>query len=161
MKKFIVSLVIVLLAAIPVVVFFLTRGGGSDIAEGKYVLVNDTRFPDAYAVVKGKTIQFFNIDLNAYYQENMIEMYRRVEKNRTEAYTPLSDEELFRLTDLNSDFVDNAISFSDVQAQKVGTKQYNYTFIHEPFGIIIRYDSAQKTITMMQDGVNIQFQKQK
>jgi len=160
-KKLIVLLIIVLLVVTPIIVYFLTRGGGSDIAEGKYAIVNDTRFPDAYAVVKGKTIQFFNIDLNAYYQETMIEAYRRVEKSRTEPYTPMSDGELFRLTDLNSDFVDNAISFSNIEADKVGTNQYNYDFIHAPFGIIIRYDSARKTITTMHHGINIQFQKQK
>jgi len=160
-KKLIVLLIIVLLVVTPIIVYFLTRGGGSDIAEGKYVIVNDTKFPDAYAVVKGKTIQFFNIDLNAYYQETMIEAYRRVEKSRTEPYTPMSDGELFRLTDLNSDFVDNAISFSNIEADKVGTNQYNYDFIHAPFGIIIRYDSARKTITTMHHGINIQFQKQK
>lgn len=160
-KKLIVLLIIVLLVVTPIIVYFLTRGGGSDIAEGKYAIVNDTRFPDAYAVVKGKTIQFFNIDLNAYYQETMIEAYRRVEKSRKEAYTPMSDEELFQLSDLNSDFVDKAISFSGIEADKVGTNQYNYNFIHAPFGIIIRYDSARKTITTMHHGINIQFQKQK
>lgn len=160
-KKLIVLLIIVLLVVTPIIVYFLTRGGGSDIAEGKYAIVNDTRFPDAYAVVKGKTIQFFNIDLNAYYQKTMTEIYRRAEKSRTEPYTPMSDEELFQLTDLNSDFVDKAISFSSIEADKVGTKQYNYVFIHAPFGIVIRYDSAQKTITMMNEGINIKFQKQK
>lgn len=126
-KKLIVLLIIVLLVVTPIIVYFLTRGGGSDIAEGKYVIVNDTKFPDAYAVVKGKTIQFFNIDLNAYYQETMIEAYRRVEKSRTEPYTPMSDGELFRLTDLNSDFVDNAISFQILR--RIKSERTNITMI--------------------------------
>ena len=123
--------------------------------------MNDIRFPEAYAVVKGKTIQFFNIDLNAYYQETMIAAYRKVEKARTEDYIPMSEEELNRLSDLNSEFVNNAADFSNAQVQKVGTKQYNYNFLHAPFGIIIRYDAANKTITTMHHGINIEFQKQK
>ena len=162
-KKIIVLLIIVLLATVPVVVYLLTRGGGSDIAEGKYVIVNDTRFPDAYTVVKGKTIQCFNIDLNAYYQDKMMKGYRRVEESRTWEYVPATEDELYRMTDVNSIMVSHALDYSNIRATKVGTRLFNYSFIigDGPFGMVIRYDSAQKTITMMQDGVNIQFQKQK
>ena len=67
-KKIMVFIIVIALATIGVVGYLIIRNG-SRIPEGKYMIKNYAEFPDAYAIVSGKTIQFYNIDFNSMYRE--------------------------------------------------------------------------------------------
>ena len=156
MKKIIISVIIVILLAVTLTANYI---GGAEFTEGKYKIQDFAEYPDAYIEVKGNTIQFYNIDLNAIYRDYQVAEYR---KALTKGFPVKLDEEgIKKASDFNARFVDEPfeLDFSD---SKTGT----FTYIHyclddesEMFRLIIIYDSLHKTIRINNAEQEILFKK--
>lgn len=162
-KKFfktigIVVAILISMGGLGTLIFFNYVGDGS-YTEGKYIIQNCEEYPDAYIKVKGDTIQFFNIDLNALCQDKkMKDYYRSVEKGNTE---PFLEEDLARVSDYNRAFVDNQWTMKYDEYSKSGTFKYvDFCMIEDTlFGIVLHYDSFHKTIEVYYSGESIMFKK--
>ena len=152
MKKILYGAVVVVLAAILVAVIWLTRSGGSRIAEGTYRIRNCEKYPDAYIVVKEDTIQLFNFDLNAEYRDDIYSSAMKMKEKKFDQVKNLSDEELYELCDLNSLFVDVPYRMTKeyTTINQKGTFEYGYYF----FGgftvnhVLYDYDSFHGTLKL-------------
>ena len=109
-KKIIILIIIIALAAIGVGGYLILRNART-IPEGKYMIKNYAEYPDAYAIVSGKTIQFFNIDFNEMYRERELYYVLTAQEERGVLDTGYTKEELIELSDLNRLVVKNRIIF--------------------------------------------------
>ena len=138
---------------------FFNYVGDEKYTEGKYKIQNCSEYPDAYIEVKGDTIQFHNIDLNKLYREKTIEEYNKyVEMG---SFEELPKEVFSRISDYNRAFVDNPWVMEYYEDNKTGTFTYiNYCMIEDDwFGIVLHYDSFNKSIRMVRHGESYTFKK--
>lgn len=144
------------------IVYFLTRIGGEGLPIGRYNIVDNARFPEAYIQVMDTTVQFFNIDLNEYYQEKQMTTYRRVLDNDQDWYGIVSDDELRNMTDLNAVFVERAYDYTKHSAKKIGTNIVAYLMLyHDNFlGLAIHYNTKTGHLDVMRSGITIAFEKE-
>ena len=68
MKKIIIAIACGIAVLLLLVVFVFTQTGKNGMKLGRYNIVDNDKYPDAYLEVTETTLQFFNIDLNEYYQ---------------------------------------------------------------------------------------------
>lgn len=156
----ILSIMIFLITSL-VAVYFVTRPPENGIPSGIYMIKDNDRYPNAYAEVSEKTIQFFMIDLNEYYQEMQKTSYRRVIENDPGYYGVVTEDELNMLTDLNAIYVDNPYDYSTSEVSKVGTNLYSYfTLYHDNFlGVVTHYDTKDKLLKIMRNKVVLTFER--
>lgn len=157
--KFVAIVIVAILVMVGVFVF--VNIGGAKISEGKYKIIGVEEYPDAYIQVEGNNIQFYNIDLNAIYQQGQLDNYNNmIEKGFPATYT---DEQIKEYSDLNKMFVENSytIDYETNDDNKSGT----FTYIHycivdnAAFGFVLEYDSFNKTIQINSPIKNILFEK--
>lgn len=148
--KNVIKIPLIILAALLliIVVFRFTYIGDGRIDDGTYEITGFDQYPDAYIVVAGDTVQFYNIDLNKIYQAGELEQYKEiVEKNQD---LEMTEEEVARYSDLNTLMVQNAypINYDEQADSKTGTFTYSYSMYPGQwgFGFGIEYDSFHKTI---------------
>jgi len=155
MKKIIISVIIVILLAVTLTANYI---GGAEFTEGKYKIQDFAEYPDAYIEVKGNTIQFHDIDLNAIYREHQMSVYKDAS---AKGFLEVLDEEALKTaSDFNARFVDAPfeLDFSD-------TKEGTFTYIHhcrdesQIFGLVIIYDALHKTIKINNAEQEIVFKK--
>lgn len=161
-RKILIILGIILLLAIPLVVLFTLKMTGKRFANGIYYAVDCEEYPDAYLVVKGKTLQFYNIDLNAEYgQEQLDDIYEAHNNENLLFRIEISDEELLERADLNNIFVNNPYEYNPEKCYKEGTFIYYYPFMtySNLMRLDIVYDSWNKTIKIMNYQLQITFKK--
>ena len=129
---------------------------------GRYNIVGNDKYPDAYLEVTDSTLQFFNLDLNEYYQADQMREYRMVLENDPGWYGIVSDEELTELTDLNAVYVERAFNYSNCAITKVGTNVYRYfTYYHDNFlGFGTRYNTKTREIEIKRGDVVLVFKKE-
>ncbi len=143
----IISILIVSVLLLATMIFVINIGG-AQIAEGKYKIVGYKEYPNAYIEVKGNYIKFYNIDLNAIYQDGQVDNYVNMIEAGYES--DLSDEQVKTLSDLNEMYVNNSymIDYQDVEDNKNGTFSYIYFCLQDdhPFGFVLEYNSFDKTI---------------
>lgn len=167
MKKktriFIVIIILALAASSLIVVYVLTKTSDDRIPPGIYRIKENDKYPDAYIEVTEHTIQYFNIDLNEYYQEMQMLSYRRVVDNDPGYYGVISDEQLRILTDLNSVYVDRPFDYSRFEAIKTGTNIYTYRMTyHDNFlGVGLRYYTNTHQLEAKRNDVILVFEKGK
>lgn len=144
------------------VVFFLTRTSREGLSIGKYDIAGNDKYPNAYIEVTDNTIQFFNIDLNEYYQAEQMRVYRMVLDNDPGWYGTVSDDELRSMADLNAVFIEKPYDYSQIDAKKIGTNLMAYLMLyHDNFlGLAIHYNTKTKHIDVMRDGVILSFEKE-
>ncbi|MBR5347974.1 MAG: hypothetical protein IK125_01925 [Lachnospiraceae bacterium] len=144
------------------IVYILTRPQNDRIPIGKYRIKDNIKYPDAYIEVTEHTIQYFNIDLNEYYQEMQMHSYRRVVDNDPEYYGVITDEQLKKLTDLNTVYVDQPFDYSEVEAIKTGTNTYTYRMTyHDNFlGVGLRYYTNTHRLEARRNEVILVFEKE-
>mgnify|MGYP006878188295 CR=1 FL=1 len=76
-KKWIAfGIVAALLIAVLVIVLRFTKKQTKGIADGKYMVVDCPEYPDAYIIVKNNSIRIYNIDVNAIYRNEQVEIGR-------------------------------------------------------------------------------------
>lgn len=163
MKKFIkIGLGVFLAVALLVVVIVIGKVGGAQIAEGTYKIKECKDYPDAYISVEENKVQFHNIDLNAIYQEEQMKSYMSmVESGATSSIT---DEQLKEISDLNSLFVSNPYEL-DYESIGDESKSGTFTYIYfcynsnSPFGLVLEYNSFDKTIQINSPVLNLIFEK--
>ena len=161
-KKILFIIAIIVLITIPTVIFFTLKINGKSMSNGTYYAVNCEEYPDAYVVVKGETIQFYNIDLNAIYREDQLNSVYMKQNNENLSFnTGLTDEELLELSDLNNMFVNNPYKYDSEDRWKEGTYIYYYRCLSYGnwFGLHLLYDSWNKTITINNYQLKITFEK--
>jgi len=155
MKKIIISVIIVILLAVTLTANYI---GGAEFTEGKYKIQDFAEYPDAYIEVKGNTIQFHDIDLNAIYREHQVSEYRKAVTKGIPV--KLDEETLKTASDFNARFVDAPfeLDFSDT---KDGTFSYTHFCYDESqiFGLVIIYDALHKTIKINNAEQEIVFKK--
>ena len=161
-KKILFIIAIIVLITIPTVIFFTLKINAKRMASGTYYAVNCEEYPDAYVVVKGETIQFYNIDLNAIYREDQLNSVYMKQNNENLSFnTGLTDEELLELSDLNNMFVNNPYKYDFKDGWKEGTFVYllRCDGYERLFGLYLLYDSWNKTITINNYQLQITFKK--
>ena len=147
MKKTILIILGILLAVgILLAAFFISQTGGSRIADGTYQITSDNS--DAYITVYRNELQFHNIDLNALYQEEQLQVYKRLVDQGS--ISELTSEQLTQASDLNALFVTQpwVLNYDEMVMDKTGTFTYVY-YCYVPdtyFGKVLQYDSLHKTI---------------
>lgn len=141
---------IVLVVAVALLVggFLMSRQGDGKIADGTYRVTNSETYPDACIVVRGNEIQFYNIDLNALYQELARKNFEVWQEKGVGA--KLTEEQIEQFSDLNEMFVSNAwlIDYNLTVTSKEGTFTNAYFCMvrDTTFGLILQYDSLHRTI---------------
>lgn len=141
---------IVLVVAVALLVggFLMSRQGDGKIADGTYRVTNSETYPDACIVVCGNEIQFYNIDLNALYQELARKNFEVWQEKGVGA--KLTEEQIEQFSDLNEMFVSNAwlIDYNLTVTSKEGTFTNAYFCMvrDTTFGLILQYDSLHRTI---------------
>lgn len=120
------------------------------IADGTYRIRNCSEFPDAYIVVKGNKIQFYNIDLNKLYREEELKDFKGWIEHGIGV--EMTQEQIEKASDLNELFVTNPweIAYDLEGNNKQGTFSYVYFCIVKDtcFGLVLQYDSLHKTIQL-------------
>lgn len=165
MNKTIIKTISIIIAAvivlISVIAFVRTQTG--EIASGVYKIKAFDEYPEAYIKIKDDTIQFFNIDLNAIYQDGQMDMYESYAERYPEY--ALTQEQVSEYSDLNAVFVEQAyvIDYETSGDAKSGTFEYTY-FLYPgnnnvQFGLVILYDSIHKTIHINNEIQEITFEK--
>lgn len=160
MKKiFGVSFISIILIIVLLLAVKLSSAFSSSMNDGKYKILDEELYSDAYIEVKDNTIRFYNIDLNEIYRQGQYENYLNIKNNGIDF--GLSDEELYEKSDLNRIFVDNAYEV-DVTDSKEGTFLYCYYCLDNDvnmFGFPIEYNSWDKTIQINSPIKTLKFQK--
>ena len=157
--KYVLGGIILLIVTIVIVRFTYTDN--EKLGDGTYEIEDNEEYPDAKIVVKDGNLQFFNIDLNAIYQEKQIKEY----KSLIEKYPDLafSDEELKKYSDLNAWFVKQPyeIDYDRQCFGKEGTFSYGYALYPGTmsFGFGLEYDFWHKTIRVQHFVKEITFSK--
>ncbi len=161
-KAFITIVIGLSLIVVFFTVYILTRTQNDRIPVGKYRIKDNDKYPDAYIEVTEHTIQYFNIDLNEYYQEMQMLSYRRVVDNDPGYYGVISDEQLRILTDLNSVYVDRPFDYSRFEAIKTGTNIYTYRMTyHDNFlGVGLRYYTNIHQLEAKRNDIVLLFEKE-
>ena len=150
MKKVIVIIAIVLVVLGVVGIYYFS--GHAEVAEGIYKVQEYEKYPEAYIEVKDGKAQFFNIDLNALYKENIVKCYiESIERERK--ITSSEKKEIENSIDLNKQFCD--VSFvldynspgNFVNSDGIG--EYNFGFVTEIDYLAYEYDWKAKNITLV------------
>lgn len=147
-----VKICICSLAAIVFLMLVIVVGNASSgrIAEGTYRIRNCSEFPDAYIVVKGNKIQFYNIDLNKLYREEELKDFKAWIEHGIGV--EMTQEQIEKASDLNELFVTNPweIAYDLEGNNKQGTFSYVYFCIVKDtcFGLVLQYDSLHKTLQL-------------
>lgn len=166
MKKktriFIVIIILALAASSLIVVYVLTKTSDDRIPPGIYRIKENDKYPDAYIEVTDRTVQYFNIDLNDYYQDMQMLSYRRVVDADPGYYGVITDEQLKKLTDLNAVYVDQPFDYSGFEAIKTGTNTYAYRMTyHDNFlGVGLRYYTNTHRLEAKRNDVILVFEKE-
>ncbi len=169
MKKKIKVVAIVLLLLLVIgltilAVMYINGAFSQELSDGKYYIVGNTEYKDAYVEVKDDQIQFHNIDLTAIYREQLAKDFRKIIKNHPEKDLP--DEELYELLDVNKWLVDK--SYTMRYDPKNPHEYETFVYVHHLIGpnfevvkdvMVLHYNSLKKTITIMRDGIEIEFKR--
>ena len=161
-KKTLIIIGIILLITIPLAVNFLLKINTKKITDGTYYAVNCEEYPDAYVVVKGDTLQFYNIDLNAIYQKDQLNSVYKAHNNENLSFRiDVTEEELLKLSDLNDMFVNNSCKYDLSKGWKNGTFVYSFRCVtyHDWFGLYFLYDTWNRTITINNYQLQITFKR--
>lgn len=161
-KKTLIIIGIILLIAIPFAVNFILKINSSKMRNGTYYAVDCEEYPDAYVVVKGETLQFYNIDLNAIYQEEQLNgVYKAHNNENLSSRIDVTEEELLKLSDLNDMFVKNPCAYDMSKGWKDGTFVHVFRCVRYQgwFGLYFIYDSWKGTIKINNSQQQITFKK--
>lgn len=163
MKKGIKICIGIILAVVLLLsVVVITKTGGAEITEGTYKITDYAAYPDAYIVVKENKLQFYNIDLNAIYQEAQLEDYKEMQEHGLEFH--ITEQQLGKISDLNELFVSNPYELdyeSSTKDNKTGTFTYVYFCYNGdyPFGLVLEYNSLHKTVKINSPEQTLIFEK--
>ena len=140
--------VIVLIILVVPMILFLCFRDNSELKEGIYKVQESKEYPNAYILVENDSIQFFNIDLNALYKEEMVERYIFYQESE---YGKLSDEEKNEIKasiDLNKLLCDQSYKINYETQIKDGWNEYSNMFCKinsiNSFGYL--YNASLETI---------------
>ncbi len=161
-KKMKLIIALIVIAVIPIAIVLYLKLGNGNISDGTYHIVGNGEFPDAYIVVKGKTIQLYNIDLNSYWRQKQYDRIVKMQNSEALGFsTGLSDEQLWAAADLNAMFVDNSYEYDPDLQKKTGTYEYEYPCLSTGnlFGVFLTYDSWNKTICVENMGIQLNFER--
>ena len=144
--KWIILAVVILL--IPVVILLVTKLGKNSFKKGRYNITECPEYPDAYAVVSTKGIRFYNIDLNALFQEHQFKSLSRFQEMGL--ISGYSDEDLKSLSDLNKMFVENEFDFEKAVGKKVSSHEYYYSCLDflDAIGLVFVYHDNDLSFTI-------------
>lgn len=141
---------IALALVILIIIIAVGNISSGKIAEGTYRIRNCSEFPDAYIVVKGNKVQFYDIDLNKLYREKELESFKGWVEHGVGV--EMTEKQIEKASDLNELFVTHPweIDYDIVGDNKDGTFTYIYFCIVKdtPFGLVLQYDSLHKTIQL-------------
>lgn len=161
-KRILLVIGLILLITFPITICVIFRVSDSDMADGTYHVVDCETYPNAYIIVKGQTVQFYNIDLNATYGDSQFEeVYWMQTRKEAPIDTGYTIEELKQMADLNVAFCENSYNYSKVNVHKQGTFTYWYPCRTDAqfFGLQLIYNSWDRTIKINNYQMNILFKK--
>ncbi|MCR5742850.1 MAG: hypothetical protein K6F92_03855 [Lachnospiraceae bacterium] len=145
-KKVIIAVVAVLMLAVLGGAIYYFASSGNKIANGTYRVVGCEEYPNATITVKNGSVQFTDIDLNAYFQEKLQKIYESYKNSEENSCT---EDELTDFLDLNKHFVQNVYDMNKNKCdyRKAGTFEYRYFwYTGELIGVGLVYNSNDKTI---------------
>lgn len=144
------NIFIVLVIFIFGIICYLFLHDGNKIPNGKYLIKSNEKFPNAYAMVSGKTIQFFNIDFNSMFREQQLSSILTAQEERGFLNTGYTKDELIELSDINHLVVDQVYDFSKLRVIPDDTDKNSF-FYHlaiegDYFGLWIKYNTVDKVL---------------
>ena len=169
MKKIIKRIVIIVVVLIAFIA--LTAGAiklfsdHTEVAEGTYKVQNNTHYPDAYLVVNDGKAQFFNIDLNALYKDDIATYYIDYLKTNNPQLSGEEEKEVRDAIDLNKMFCESEFPL-DYDPEKSnfideeGIAHYNFGWVTEMSYLSYEYDWKKETITLDR-GPRVIFKREK
>lgn len=145
------------------IIFFVICKDDSKLADGIYTVKENNLYPNAYIEIKDNHIQFFNIDLNALYKQNMVKCYIFVQENENGSLSSEEKKEIDKSIDINKFLCEQPYMLNYDTLIKEDTHLYSNMFCKinhiNSFGYL--YDSKTKTLTFGVDTSNeLNFVKQ-
>lgn len=166
MKKIIklaVIIMVVIIFGVAGVYFFSDH---TEVADGKYWIQDNQTYPDAYIEIKDGKAQFFNIDLNALYKENIAEDYILYLKNyKKQVLSSAEEDKIKNAIDLNAQFCDSSFTLdysndNDNYVDESGLGQYNFGYVTDISFLSYEYNWKNRTITLTREEAGrIQFKR--
>lgn len=157
MRKYLkIAAVIILFAMICVGVVWLYINR-TKVADGKYKIQDNSTYPNAYIIVEDGEAQFFNIELNAMYKDDIVDDAIRYEKYYKKRELSSDDEQNIRDSiDLNKQFCDNKVTLDyspenfNCYDDESGIGRYNFGWITDINYLSYEYDWKNGSITLNQ-----------
>ena len=144
-KKVLLTLIILM---IPVILFLCFRNNPK-LKEGTYKIQDNKTYPDAYIVVQDNSIQFYNIDLNDLFKEEMVTRYIYFQETEYGALTDKEKEEVEASIDLNKLVCDQPYSLNYETSIRDEWNEYSNMFCKinsvNSFGYL--YNTTAKTLS--------------
>lgn len=131
------------------------------VADGTYQIQNNATYPDAYIVVEDGEAQFFNIDLNELYKDDIVEKYIMYLKNyKNQSVTSADEEQIKNSIDLNERFCKTkfALDYSEENYNFVddrGIGNYNFGTITDISYLSYEYDWKNQSITLNREDAEL------
>ena len=136
-------------------IWFMSDHG--QVKEGTYYAVNSASYPEAYIVVQDGFVQFFNIDLNEMYKQQIVNRYiTYMEGHKERKLTEKEKKQIENAIDLNERFCDSKFAINKEDAEffyddLTGIGNYNFGFVTNGDALSYEYNSRKKTITLTRE----------
>ena len=144
-RKFIGGIIILVLIAIPIVLYMVLLRKDESIKDGIYIIEDSEEFPNAYIEIEGDVIWIREMDLNSIYPVQQLEWYEELEAEGRPIY---SKEFLDQASDYNYIFGERGYNIKYATTFKDGTyiNVWNCEIGNSTFSLRITYNSAKDTI---------------
>lgn len=155
MKYVKIAVVVILFAMVCVGVVWLYTNR-TKVANGKYEIQNNSTYPDAYIIVEDGEAQFFNIDLNAMYKDDIVEDAIAYEKYKKKKLSSYDEQNIEDSIDLNRQFCDNKVALDyslencNSYDDDSGIGHYNFGWITDMSYLYYEYDWKNGSIKLSQ-----------
>lgn len=144
-KRIIGGIILLVLIALPIVLYMVLLGKDESIKDGIYVIEDCEEFPNAYIEIQGDIIWIRDMDLNSIYPGKLLEVYEKLEAEGRPVY---SKEFLAQASDYNYVFGERGYNLKYASTSKQGTYSdvWYCTIGNSTFSLNVIYDSAKETI---------------
>ncbi|MCI8408898.1 MAG: hypothetical protein HFJ09_06460 [Lachnospiraceae bacterium] len=161
-KRNIIILLLCCIVVVLPVIWLVFFSYDSTVADGRYYVQNSKEYPDAYIEVKDGKAQFFQVDLNFYYKEWVVDNYTAYENLHNGEMTEEEKKELSESVDLNALFCEKETEIDKSVFLEVEKDVYAYSFGRiSPVNYMgFLYDARKIKITIqLEEQVALEFKK--
>lgn len=160
-KRNIIILLLCCIVIVLPVVWMVFFSYDSTVSDGRYYVQNSKEYPNAYIEVKDGKAQFFQVDLNFYYKDLVVENYINYENIHNGEMTEEEKKELSESVDLNAMFSEKEVEIEYNLLVEVEKGVYSCSFgkISPVNRLAFLYDARKKKITINLEKETLEFKK--